>query len=72
MHIIEEAIDIAEAVHYLFTPQQIVNKALKNFIKIQALSEVVIREWRNKATADKTQANFKAHFSKEVKDYEKD
>ena len=69
---IEEAIDVAEAAHCPFTPQQIINKALKNIIKTQSLPEVAIREWRNKAATDKTWANFKRHFSKEVKDFQKD
>ena len=69
---IEDAVDIAEAAGCPFTPQQVMNKALTNIMKAQALSDVAIREWRNKTTSDKTWANFKAHFSKEVRDYQKD
>ena len=69
---IEDAVDIAEAAGCPFTPQQAMNKALTNIMKAQALPDVAIREWRNKSTSDKTWSNFKAHFSKEVKDYQKD
>ena len=48
------------------------NKALTNIIKAQALPDVAIREQRNKNTKNKTWTNFKAYFSKEVKDYQKD
>ena len=69
---IEDAIDIAEAANCPFTTQQIINKALTSIIKAQALPDAAIREWRSKSTADKTWANFKRHFSKEVKDYQRD
>ena len=50
---IEDAVDVAEAAKYPFTPQQIINKALTNIIKAQALPDITIYEWRNKAAADK-------------------
>ena len=69
---IEDAVDIAEAANCPFTQQQIINKALTNIVKAQTLPDIAIREWRSKSTADKTWANFKTHFSKEVRDYQKD
>ena len=47
------------------------SKTLKSIIKDKALPEVAIQEWRDDAEADKTRANFKSHFSKEVKNYQK-
>ena len=69
---LEEAIDIAEAAKCPFTSQQILNKTLKSIIKAQALPDAAIQGWRDKSEADRTWANFKAHFSKEVKNYQKD
>jgi len=69
---IEDAVDIAEAAHCPFTTQQILNKTLTSIIKAQALPEVAIREWRNKTSEEKTWATFKNHFSKEVKNYQRD
>ena len=63
---IEDAIDIVEAAGCPFAPNQIVDKALNNVLKAQALPDIAVREWRNKTSADKTWANFKVHFSKEV------
>ena len=39
---IEDAIDIAKAAKCPFTQQEIINKALNNIIKAQALSDVAI------------------------------
>jgi len=69
---IEDAVDIAEAANCPFTTQQILNKALTSIIKSQALPEVAIRDWRSKPQTDKTWPNFKRHFSKEVKDFQRD
>jgi len=41
---IEEAIDIAEIAGCPFTQQQIINKALTNKVKAQALPDIAIRE----------------------------
>ena len=69
---IEEAVDIAEAAGCPYTPQQIISKALTNVVKAQALPDIAIRDWRHKNATDKTWANFKLHFSREVRDYQKD
>lgn len=69
---IEDAVDAAKAAGCPFAPQQITNKALTNILKAQALPDAAIREWRYKDTTEKTWANFKIHFSKEVRDYQKD
>ena len=50
---IKEAIDIAEVAGCLFTQQQIINKALTNVVKAQALPDIAIRDWRRKNAADK-------------------
>ena len=41
---IEEAVDIAEAAGCPFAPQQIINKALTNVAKAQALPDIAIRD----------------------------
>ena len=69
---IEDAIDIAEAAKCPFATQQIIHKALTSIIKAQALPETAMREWRSKSDADMTWSNFKKHFSKEIKVYQRD
>ena len=69
---IEDAVDVAEAAGCPFTTEQIINKALNSILKAQALPDIAIRDWRQKPSAEKTWANFKAHFSKEVREYQKD
>ena len=39
---IEDAVDIAEAAECPFTPEQIMNKALNNILKAQALPDITI------------------------------
>ena len=46
-------------------------KSLNLIIKSQILPETSFLEWRNKPVPDKKWANFKAHFSKEVRNYKK-
>ena len=65
---IKDAVDIVKVAHCPFTSQQILNKILTSMIKVQALLEVAICEWRNKLNTDKTWANFKCYFSKKIKD----
>lgn len=69
---IEDAVDLAEAANCPFTTQQIINKALTSIIKSQSLPEAAIREWRSKPTTNKTWANFKGHFSAEVRNFQRD
>ena len=69
---IEDTVDIAEAANCLFTPQQIIIKALNIILKTQTLPDIAIREWHSKPAIEKIWANFKTHFYKEVKDYQKD
>ena len=69
---IEDAMDVATAAKFPHTPQQIVTKSYNIMVKAQVLPEASLREWRIKSTADKTWANFKLHFAKEVRDFKKE
>ena len=69
---IEDAVDVAEAAGCPFTTEQIINKALNNILKAQVLPDISIREWRRKPANEKTWAAFKEHFSREVREYQKD
>ena len=41
-------------------------------LKVQSLPDEVTREWKLKVTVGKTWANFKTHFFKEIRCYQKD
>ena len=72
MRRIEDAMDVAEAAKFPHALPQILQKALNLIIKSQILPETSFREWRSKPVPDKTWANFKKHFAKEVRNYKKD
>ena len=67
---VEDAMEIAEAAGCPYTPQQIVAKTFNTINKANVYPEGC-REWKRKAPADKSWANFKQHFSLEAKEYRK-
>ena len=62
--------DLAEAAGAPYTDRQIATKAFNSILKADLFHDGV-RDWRRKASADKTWANFKLHFTVEVKEYKK-
>ena len=67
---VEDAMEIAEAAGCPYTPSQIVAKTFNAINKANIYPEGC-REWKCKAPADKSWANFKQHFSLEAKEYRK-
>jgi hypothetical protein len=59
---IDEAVEYAAAGQQAYSPEQMVNLAY-SLIFATGHYEVACREWRIKATADKTWANYKLHFT---------
>jgi len=68
---VEDIMEVAEAAGCPYTTSQILSKCFNLINKSGALS-LGCREWKRKLSTDKTWANFKTHFGKEVKDYKKD
>ena len=68
---IEEAMRTAAAVGCPHTPEQIVTKA-HNQIHKSGTVNLGCRHWKDKPIADRTWANFKLHFAKEVKECRKE
>jgi hypothetical protein len=60
---IQDCRDIAAAANQPFSNEQILNAAL-HLVNQTGYYHDDVREWRQKAEADKTWANFKAHFLK--------
>ena len=67
---IEDCMDLAEAAGAPYTDRQIATKAFNSIIKADLLHDGV-KDWRRKASTDKTWANLKLHFTVEVKEYKK-
>ena len=67
---IEDIMEVAEAAGCAYTHDQITSKAFNLISKSQAYPEGC-REWKRKATENKTWTNLKTHFSLETKEYRK-
>ena len=68
---VEDAMRAAEAAGCPFTPEQVVTKAYNQIHKAGCLS-LGCREWKRKPRNERTWANFKLHFSHEVKEHRKE
>ena len=67
---IEDCMDLAESAGAPHIDSQIATKAFNSIIKADLFHDSA-RYWRRKATANKTWANLKSHFTVEVKEYKK-
>ena len=67
---IEDCMDIAGIAGAACSDAQTINKAFTLMIKLDAFP-VGVREWRRKATNEKTWANFEKHFAEESKEHKR-
>ena len=68
----EETADISETGKFTCNLAQVVAKSFNCILRVQILPDTATREWKRRAATDKTWARFKTHFSREIRDYQKD
>ena len=63
---------IAETSQCPFTPAQVVIKAFNNVFRAQSFPDIETMQCKRKEDIDNMWGNFKTHFSREIRDYQKD
>ena len=69
---VEETVDVAEVEKFPCTPAQVAAKSFNCVLRAQSFPDAATREQKRKVATYKMWSNFKTHFSKEIRDYQKD